>query len=240
MEWHGCQKSQLFLAASQERASSHPKRGEGFPMFVIQFHHIQDVMKMSFHEKNKYWYFVLKTVFLAAFCCHSTEVLFGWLFLWSFQSWVGIRDTPCRLVLAAFCWYMVWFLVVLIQVPGLIRWELVSNKCLQESATQIIGSLWRHWKISLTNMPQQLTLKLKRKHTFKFAKPNSRAPPWNPWNIHERLFCCIRLCRVGNMSKTSRFSSLQLDIPCVANRRNPKEPTRRGMHPSTNQAACFA
>lgn len=39
--------------------------------------------------------------------------------------------------------------------------------------------------------------------------------------------------------KTSR-ASLQLDTPCVANRTTPKEPTRRGMRPSTNRAACFA
>ena len=57
-------------------------------MFVIQFHHIQDVMKMSFHEKNKYWHFVLKTAFLAAFCCHSTEVLF-WLIVLVILSELG-------------------------------------------------------------------------------------------------------------------------------------------------------
>lgn len=54
-----------------------------------------------------------------------------------------------------------------------------------------------------------------------------------------KLFCVA--CRVVRSwsVKTSR-ASLQLDTPCVANRTTPKEPTRRGMRPSTNRAACFA
>ena len=71
--------------------------------------------------------------------------------------------------------------------------------------------------------------------------PNPSAPSAETkrWNIRFQTFLRrIRVVRSWSV-KTSR-ASLQLDTPCVANRTTPKEPTRRGMRPSTNRAACFA
>ena len=75
-EWHGCQKAQFWRLPKGKL--SHPRRGKRFPMFVIQFHHLQNVMNMGFHKKNTYWK-------LLVFC---SEECFSWCFMLS-QHWIA-------------------------------------------------------------------------------------------------------------------------------------------------------